>query len=580
MELTTMSQALQLHAQVLKSGIRNSDSQKALSDLFTFAALSPAGDLNHARLILNSDPSLNSYFYNTILRAYSRSSDPSHPSQALSLFLSMLRHEPTHFVPRPDKFTFPFVLKCCARLNLTRQGKQIHGLILKVGLSSDRYIGNSLVYMYSEFGDLGVAHEVFGKMSERDVVSWTSMIDGFVDGDRPSEAIKLFLEMLECGVEVNDATVVSVLRACAEMGALSVGKTVHRIVKERRIHNQANVITALIDMYAKSGCLESARQVFDDVEDDKDVFVWTAMISGLASHGQCKEAIKLFTEMEASKIKPDEKTMTAVLSACRNAGLIHEAYIFLNNMQKRHGIRPTIQHFGCIVDLLAREGRLKEAEEFINKMPIKPDAVLWRTLIWACKVHEDTHRAEHLMKHLKLQDMDADDSGSFILASNVYASEGKWCNKAKVRELMKQKGLIKPAGSSRIEVEGIVHEFVMGDYNHSEAENIYVKLDEMVNKLRKEGYVPKVSEVLLEVDDEEKAIQLLHHSEKLALAFGLIKTSPGSDIIRIVKNLRSCEDCHEFMKLISRVYHRDIIVRDRIRFHHFKNGECSCKNYW
>lgn len=439
-----------------------------------------------------------------------------------------------------------------------------------------------MIYMYSEFGELGVAREVFDRMSDRDVVSWTSMIDGFVDDDRPSEAIKLFEQMLECGVEINEATVVSVLKACADMGALSKGKTVHEIVKkmkEMKMYSKANVRTALIDMYAKSGCIESARKVFDGVK-GKDVFVWTAMISGLASHGQCREAIDLFSEMEASDIKPDERTMTAVLSACRNGGLIQEGYVFFYSMQEKYGVRPTIQHYGCIVDLLARAGKLKEAEEFINKMPIKPDAVLWRTLIWSCKVHGDTDRAKRLMKHLGLEDFDADDSGSFILASNVYASEGKWMNKAKVREMMKQKGLVKPPGSSRIEIEGEeVHEFVMGDYNHSEAEKMYVKLSEMVDKLRNEGYNPRVSEVLLEVEDEEKAIQLLHHSEKLALAFGLIRTGSGVEI-RIVKNLRSCEDCHEFMKLISRVYKRDIIVRDRIRFHHFRNGECSCKNYW
>ena len=433
--------------------------------------------------------------------------------------------------------------------------------------------------MYSEFGELGFAHEVFERMSDRDVVSWTSMIDGLVNVDRPIEALELFGRMLEAGIEVNDATVMSVLRACADAGALSVGKKVHMIAKEKGIYSKANVGTALIDMYAKSGCLESARKVFDDVV-DKDVYVWTALISGLASHGMSKEAIDMFADMETYRIRPDEKTMTAVLSACRNAGLVHEGYMFLNDMQKRYGIEPKIQHFGCVADLLARVGRLKEAEDFINTMPIKPDAVLWRTLIWACKVHGDTDRAEQFMKHLELQGRSAhDDSGSYILASNVYASGGKWCNKAEVRELMNRKGLTKPPGSSRIEADGVVHEFVMGDYNHPEAEKIYVKLDQLVDEIRKEGYNPKVSEVLLEMDDEYKAIQLLHHSEKLALAYGLIRTSQGSKI-RIVKNLRSCEDCHEFMKLISKICQRDIIVRDRTRFHHFKNGDCSCKDYW
>lgn len=578
MEVTSMSQALQLHAQVVKLGTQNKDTRRNLSKLFTFAALSPAGDLTYARLLLNSNPGLNSYYYNTIIRAYSHSSDPTHHFHALSLFLFMLQQPTQHQTPAPDNFTYPFILKCCARLRLTHQGKQLHALITKLGFTSDRYIHNALIHAYSEFGELGVARNLFDRMPERDVVSWTSMIDGLVNHDHPIEAIKLFEGMLEAGIEVNDATVVSVLRACADSGALSMGRKVHEIVREKRIDSETNVCTALIDMYAKSGCIESAREVFDGVV-EKDVFVWTAMISGLACHGLCKEAIDLFVEMEPYKVKPDERTMTAVLSACRNAGLVREGYAFFSDVQRRYGVKPAIQHFGCLVDLLARAGRLKEAEDFINAMPIKPDTVLWRTLIWACKVHGDTERAERLMKHLELQDMSADDSGSYILVSNVYASVGKWCDKAEVRELMNKKGLVKPPGSSRIEVDGVVHEFVMGDYNHPEAEEIFFKLDQMVDKLRKEGYNPKVSEVLLEIDDEEKAIQLLHHSEKLALAYGLVRTSHGSKI-RIVKNLRSCEDCHEFMKLVSKVYQRDIIVRDRIRFHHFRNGDCSCEDYW
>ncbi|KAE9586635.1 hypothetical protein Lal_00004981 [Lupinus albus] len=575
MEVTTMSHALQLHAQIVKLGPQNDVASRNLSKLFTFAALSPAGNLNYARLLLNSNTTpFNSYYYNTLIRAYSRSSDPTHHTKAFSLFISMLRGP--HPLPKPDNFTFPFIIKCsCNHFTL----QQIHAFVTKMGFASDRFIINALIHAYSEFGELGIAHKVFDEMIDRDVVSWTTIIDGLVNGDRPIEAMGLFESMLEGGVEVNDVTVVSVLRACADAGALSLGKRVHGIVKEKGIACKgSNISTALIDMYVKSGCVESARKVFDDVV-DKDVFVWTTMIFGLASHGQCEEAIDLFYEMVASGVKPDERTITVVLSACRNAGFLRECNMFLNDAEKLYGVKPTIQHFGCVVDLLAREGRLKEAEDFVSTMPIKPDAVLWRTLIWACKVHGDIDRAERFVKKLELQEKSADDSGSYILASNVYASVGKWCNKAEVRELMNKKGLIKPPGSSRIEVDGVVHEFVMGDYNHPEAEKIYLKLDEIVDKIRKEGYDPKVSEVLLEIDYEEKAIQLLHHSEKLALAYGLIKTTEGSKI-RIVKNLRSCEDCHEFMKLISKIFQRDIIVRDRIRFHHFKNGVCSCKDYW
>ncbi|KAK7278231.1 hypothetical protein RJT34_23257 [Clitoria ternatea] len=569
MEVTTMWEALQVHAQAIKLGTENKDASRNLSKVFTFAALSPGGNLNYARLLLATNPTmkLNSYYYNTLIRAYSHSSH--HHLDALFLYLSMLHHSP------PDTFTFPFLLKCSTHFHLAQQ---LHASILKLGFASDLYIQNALIYTYSRFHHFDLARHLFDTMPHRDVVSWTSLIDAFVDAHLPLQAFELFHRMLEAGVEVNEVTVVSVLRACAVSGALSMGRKVHGIAKIRGVCSNSIVSTALVDMYAKSGCIESAKNVFDDVV-EKDIFVWTAMISGLASHGLCREAIDLFFEMENYKVKPDEKTVTAVLSACRNAGLILEGYELFINVQECYGVKPTVQHYGCLVDLLARAGRLKEAEDFIDTMPIEPDAVLWRTLIWGCKVHGDADRAECLMKRLELQEMSADDSGSYILASNVYASAGKWCSKAEVRELMNKRGLVKPPGSSRIEVDDDVHEFVMGDYNHPEAEQIFIKLDEMVDRLKKDGYNPDVSEVLLEMDDEEKAAQLLHHSEKLALAYGLIRKSQGSTI-RIVKNLRCCKDCHEFMKLISKIYQREIIVRDRIRFHHFENGECSCKDYW
>ncbi|PQM35718.1 pentatricopeptide repeat-containing protein [Prunus yedoensis var. nudiflora] len=397
MEITTMSQAMQLHAQILKAG--NQQNQN-LSKLFTFSALSPSGDLSYARLILDSFPAPNSYYYNTMIRAYSQSSDPI---QALRLFLPMLE-DPGHHTPRPNKFTYPFLLKSCARLRLTHEGKQLHGLIVKSGFEWDRYIQHSLIHMYCLGGESGLAYMVFDRMPDRDVVSWTSMIDGLVDDGRPIEAIRLFEQMVDDGVEVNDATVVSVLRACAETGALGVGRRVHGVVEGNGIGLKANVSSALIDMYSKCGCITSARQVFDDIV-DKDVFAWTAMISGLASHGHCQDAIDLFSKMQGFGIKPDERTMTAVLSACRNAGQVAEGYAYLRSMQNEYGVRPTIQHYGCMVDLLARAGHLKEAEEFIRKLPIEPDVVMCRNLIWACKVHKDTERAERLIIHLRQLEM-------------------------------------------------------------------------------------------------------------------------------------------------------------------------------
>ncbi|PHT35270.1 hypothetical protein CQW23_27070 [Capsicum baccatum] len=577
MEISTMAQGMQLHARLLKTSSQQDQTHSQfLSKLFTFSALSPSGNLAYARCILSTLTSPNnSYYYNTMIRAYSDSPDPT---RSIRLFLTM-HEEPGVVVPRPDKYTYPFVLKACGRLRDVRVGEQVHALVVKSGLKVDLYVNNALVHMYFGCVDSGNARKVFDGMSERDVVSWTTMIDGLVDNDRGIEAIRLFEEMMESGVEANEATLVSVLRACADTGALSIGRKVDGLVKEGSIGSvKGNVGTALIDMYAKCGCVDEARRVFDEMT-EKDVYAWTAMISGLASHGLCEEAMERFEEMKSVGVKPDERTMTAVLSACRNAGWIGRGLYHVRSM-KKYKLRPTIQHYGCIVDTFVRAGQLEEAEQFIRKMvPIDPDVVLWRTLLWGCKIHGDVERSERLLKDVELLKMDSRDCGSYVLLGNVYAATGNWKEKAKMRELMNQRGLVKTPGSSRIEIDGNIHEFTAGDSRHVESDNIYAKLDEIEENVSREGYDPKVSEVLLEIDDDEKASQLLHHSEKLALSFGLIKTNPGT-VIRIVKNLRSCEDCHSFMKLISKLYQREIIIRDRIRYHHFRDGECSCGDRW
>ncbi|KAM0071973.1 putative tetratricopeptide-like helical domain superfamily, DYW domain-containing protein [Helianthus debilis subsp. tardiflorus] len=573
MEITTMAHATQLHAQLLKNP--QPDTQNFIK-IFNFTALSPSGNLTYARLILNSlKTPLNSYFHNTMIRAYSDSPDPFH---SISFFLHWHTSQDPVF-PSPDRFTYPFVLKACSKLKQKRFGKQLHGLVYKSGFHSDMYIQHALIHFYSGCDQMGYAHKVFDKMPERDVVSWTSVINGLVDNKRPMDGLRLFKRMEMEGFEPNDVTVISVLRACAETGALSVGIKLDEFVTGRGVKLKKKVVTAFIDMYSKCGCLDSAMRVFDEAV-NKDVYVWTTMIAGLASHGRCKEAVELFEQMESIGLKPDEKTMTAVLSACRNMGWVDKGLTYFNNIKKVYKLRPMVQHYGCVVDLLARAGRLDDAQKFIESMPIEPDAVLWRSFIWGCKAHGDTERVEHLIKHLEGAKMDSCyDCGTYVLLGNVYASNGKWKNKANVRKLMNQKGLVKPSGHSRIEIDGDIYEFTAGSTCHVEAESIYKKLEEIEGTLRVNGYDPKLSEVLLEIDDEEKASQLLHHSEKLAVSYGLIKTEPGT-IIRIVKNLRSCEDCHSFMKHISGVYQREILIRDRIRFHHFRNGECSCGDYW
>lgn len=508
---------------------------------------------------------------NAVLRGYAKGPRP----QEAIFFFFLLRQRVA--ATEPDNFAFPLLLHACSRLQVKRPGEQLHGIIVKQGLSVDMFVQNSLIHMYASCGGIHCALKVFERMPERDVVSWTSIIGGAADEGCSTAALHLFNEMLIEGVVPNEATMVSVLRACADSGALSAGRRVHRISEKLKLEMKPHVGTALVDMYAKCGSIEEARELFDRMP-ERDAFAWTVMISGLASHGRSRDALSLFHRMTELGMTPDERTMTAVLSACRNAGMVAEGRRYFEEMKKSYGIQQRLQHYGCLIDLLGRAGDLEEAEELVRRMPIDPDRVIWRTLAWASKIHGDTGRAERLVRE-HLLGFGFGDSGSFVLLGNIYSTARKWEQKARVWEAMGRRGMKKPAASSRIEIDGEIHEFEAGDGRHPEAEKIYMKLEEIEERLREEGHRPRTSEVLLDVDEEEKAFQLRHHSEKLAVAFGLISSRPGEKIV-VFKNLRSCEDCHEAMKVISRTYGREIVIRDRVRFHRFCRGTCSCGDFW
>ncbi|KAK1267905.1 Pentatricopeptide repeat-containing protein [Acorus gramineus] len=537
MEAITMSQALQLHPQTGPSS-----------------------------------QNLNPHASNTTIRSLANGDDPE---KALLFYIALQRqNQPL----KPNNFTYPPLLKSCSRLRAASEGKQLHCLIHKSGLHKDMFTQNSLIHMYSSFQESEPAVAVFERITQKDVVSWTSIICGRVDNGHPIEALRLFDRMRGDNVAPNEATIVSVLRACADVGALSFGQKVHKCVIRDGIACRVNVISALIDMYAKCGCIESAKRVFENRGGIKgDVFVWTAMVHGLASNERCGEALDVFNRMRDLGVRPNARTATAVLCACRNAGWVDVGYQFFKRLPD-YGIQPEIQHYGCVVDLLARAGYLEEAEELAKMIPDEPDEITWRTLIWACKAHGDIDRAERLVDEWLLR-MDENDGSNYVLLGNVYAKAGKWEEKARLRESMVQKSIRKEPGFSRIELGGRIHEFVAGDSDHPQAKRIYERWNQIMKMMIEEGYKPKLSEVLLNVDDETKASQLHHHSEKLAVAFGLISTRPGTKIL-VVKNLRSCEDCHASMKLVSKITRREIVIRDRIRFHHFSNGACSCGDYW
>jgi pentatricopeptide repeat protein len=434
----------------------------------------------------------------------------------------------------------------------------------------------AIVTGFVNTGQVDAARKYFHKMPERDHVSWTAMIDGYLRLNCYKEALMLFREMQTSKIKPDEFTMVSVLTACAQLGALELGEWIRTYIDKNKVKNDTFVGNALIDMYFKCGNVEMALSIFNTLP-QRDKFTWTAMVVGLAINGCGEEALNMFSQMLKASVTPDEVTYVGVLSACTHTGMVDEGKKFFASMTARHGIEPNIAHYGCMVDLLGKAGHLKEAHEIIKNMPMKPNSIVWGALLGACRIHKDAEMAERAIE--QILELEPNNGAVYVLQCNIYAACNKWDKLRELRQVMMDRGIKKTPGCSLIEMNGIVHEFVAGDQSHPQTKEIYGKLNKMTSDLKIAGYSPNTSEVFLDIAEEDKENAVYRHSEKLAIAFGLINSGPGVTI-RIVKNLRMCIDCHHVAKLVSKVYDREVIVRDRTRFHHFRHGSCSCKDYW
>lgn len=507
----------------------------------------------------------------------------------------------------PDGIIFSSILSACGRAGNLSYGKAIHEFITQNGMLGDPHLQSALINMYgscgsmelaqnfydqlspkhvvvstamisgySKHGQVEAARLIFDEMTEKDLVCWSAMISCYVDSEKPLQALELFNQMQVRRIKPDEVTMLSVISACTHLGALDRAKWIHEYVNRHGFGEALRVNNALIDMYAKCGCLEGAREVFDRMP-RKNVITWTSMITALAIHGEAVNALKLFYHLKNENMKPNSVTFVSVLYACSHAGLVDEGRKIFTSMAEDYNITPELEHYGCMVDLLGRANLLREAFEIVEQMPLAPSVVIWGSLMAACRIHNEFELGEFAAK--RLLELDPDHDGAHILLSNIFAKERRWEDVREARILMKQKGIFKERGCSRIELNNELHEFLMGDRNHEQADEIYAKLDEVVGKLKQVGYAPNTCDVLVDLDEDEKEEAVLWHGEKLALCYGLIREEKGS-CIRIFNNLRICEDCHTFMKMASKVYRKNIIVRDRTRFHHYKDGLCSCNDYW
>lgn len=507
----------------------------------------------------------------------------------------------------PDARIFTTILAACSRLGNLDVGKLVQGYITESNVVFDYYLQTALLNMYISFGAMDMAQSfydelkpknvvastamitgyskagnieaarlIFDEMVDKDLFCWSAMISGYANSDKPEEALEIFHEMLRHGVKPDQVTMLSVISACAHLGALDKAERIHLYVDEKGFGTALPIYNALIDMYAKCGSLEQAKEVYGRIN-RKNVISWTSMINAFATHGDVDNALRHFRQMRLENVEPNWITFVGVLYACSHAGLVEEGEKLFDSMVKEYGIAPRLEHYGCMVDLYGRAGHLRDALEIVESMPMDPNVVIWGSLMAACRIHGESELGEFAAK--RLLEIDPDHDGALVFLSNIYAKERKWENVGVVRNAMKYKGISKERGCSMIEMDNDIHTFLTADKNHKRADEIYAKLDEVVEKLRRVGYAPNTSCVLVDLSEDEKKEAVLWHSEKLAFCYGLISSDKLSTL-RIIKNLRICEDCHNFMKMASKVLDIEIIIRDRTRFHHCRDGLCSCNDYW
>ncbi|CAN4108243.1 unnamed protein product [Withania somnifera] len=669
----------------------------------------------YARRVFDSVHQPNVFVFTNILKFYSQLG--AH-SDVLYLFDKMHKCNVT-----PDAFVFPIIIKASGKW-----GVVFHAHCIKVGHDWDRFVRNAIIDMYGKFGPLEFARELFDEiaeravadwnamisgywnwgnevearglfdlmpeknvvtwtamvtgysrrkdlvnarkyfdqMPERSVVSWNAMLSGYAQNGCAEEVIKLFNEMMSCGIFPDETTWVTVISLCSSHGDASLAEGLVKMINEKGVCLNCFAKTALLDMHAKCGNLGMARKIFDELGTYKNLVTWNAMISayarvgdlasarelfdkmpeknviswnsiiaGYAQNGQSKLAIELFKDMIAEEALPDEVTMVSVISACGHLGALEfgnwavnflekyliklsisgfaaygnaiEAIDLLWKMKKEniepdrityiglltacsHGglleegqrifdsIKdPDSDHYACLVDLLGRNGKLDEAKCLIGSMAMHPHAGVYGSLLHASRVHKRIDLGEFAAS--KLFEIEPENSGNYVLLSNIYASARRWEDVDRVRGLMAIGGVKKTTGWSWIEHDGEMHKFIVGDRSHKRSLDIYRVLAETEKKMRLAGYMADKSCVLKDVEEEEMEEMVGTHSEKLAVAFALLVTEPHS-VIRVVKNLRICRDCHTAIKIISKMEGREIVVRDNNRFHCFSEGQCSCKDYW
>ncbi|XVE66106.1 hypothetical protein DITRI_Ditri08aG0054200 [Diplodiscus trichospermus] len=552
----------QVHSSVIKTGLSSNVSVIiGISNMYV-----KCGWLEGAKLVFDQMVEKNAVAWTGMIMGYTRAEKQK---DALELFDRMVKEG-----VELDEFVFSTVLKACAGLEDLNLGRQIHGHVVKFGLESEVFVGTPVVDLYVKCACFESACRAFERISEPNDVSWSAIVTGYCQIGKFEKSLKIFKSLRTKNVGLNSFLYTSIFQACSGLADFNMGAQAHADAVKRGLVSYLYGESAMITLYSKCGRLDYANRAFESI-DEPDTVAWTAIICGHAYHGSASEALRLFRRMQVCGVRPNEVTFVAVLTACSHSGLVSEAKLYLESMSREYGVEPTIDHYDCMLDTYSRAGLLQEAYELIKNMPFEPDSMSWKCLLGGCWIHRNLELGKVAAENLL--HLDPDDTAGYTLMFNLYASSGKWEEAAHIRSMMAARKLKKELSCSWISVKGKVHRFVVGDKQHPQTQEIYGKLKELNHSVWK-------GESLLTEEDvscglPERKMQLMDHSERLAIAFGLISLPSIAPII-VFKNLRACKECHDFAKHVSMVTGCKITVRDSCRFHHFHSGQCSCNDYW
>ncbi|XP_030511694.2 pentatricopeptide repeat-containing protein At4g35130, chloroplastic [Rhodamnia argentea] len=555
----------EIHCWAIRSGLE--------SDLMVETCLvnmyCKCGKVDYAERLFNSVSKENIVTWNAMIDGYASN---ALPSESLACMKSMQ----DDYNLNPDCITLINMLPACAQLGSLQVLKSVHGHSIRKGFLPNMVLETTLINMYGASGGLKGAKYLFGKMAEKSLISWNAIIAAHVQNGQNEAALVLFQKLWCERLEPDAITIASILPAFAEVALLREGRQIHGYVSKLGLGSNTYISNSIIYMYAKCGDLGTAQQIFDEML-IKDVVSWNVIIMAHAIHGCGGKSIALFKEMKKYGVEPNASTFFSLLMSCSISGLVDEGWGYFNQMRGSYNIDPGIEHYGCVLDLIGRTGNLDHAKEFVKQMPLVPSARIWGSLLTASRKHGNIEMAEYAAKHIL--SLEHDNTGCCILLSNMYAEAGRWEDFEGIKSLMRKEGLTKTVGYSMMESGGKIHSFTNQDKCCQHASTIYGVLDIISKRIGVNIHLTRVTRFRPLDLANERAKSAAAHSVRLAISFGLISTAIGNPVL-IRQNTRICEDCHSAVKKISDLSDREIIVVDAKVVHHFRDGCCSCSDYW